>query len=180
MPFADKYPDGHFIMQLKDSASGCEYLDLNKLMNIMSLNANLQSIPFCFIGSEMQMLYVVSGCDYVSFFNYHTKRNFIDVYLDNVMFISFKEQYTGSLSRTSIHEWDDGLMAFYRLVGCVYFKVCASSFRVSLGLNENPSPEQVLLNLMDANTDLNEMEATSLWLDQIRRMVIKVSLCLKE
>ena len=177
MPFVDKYPDGHFILQLKDNASECEYLDLNKLMKLMSLNADLQCIPFCFIGPEMQMLFIVSGCDYVSFFKYHTKRNFIDVYLDNIMFISFKEEYTGALSLTSIHEWDDGLMAFYRLVGCVYFRMCASSFRISLGLNENPSPEQVLVNLMDANSDLSEMEATSLWLDQIRGMVMKQQGC---
>ncbi len=117
---------------------------MNRLLVLMSQNSDLRRLSPHFLGLEFQVLYVLSGCDYVSFFQHVSKFNFFDVYVDNLYFISFKEDYLGTLSQTDIADWEDGLLAFYRLVAYVYFKKCAGSFRVSMGVNHIPSAEQVL------------------------------------
>ena len=97
MPLLEKYPKKHFIIQVSESASQSEYLDLKNLMAAMSRMTDLQDIPHEILYLEMQVLYVVSGCDYVSYFDHYSKNTFLNVFLDSIIFISFKEDYCGSL-----------------------------------------------------------------------------------
>ena len=173
MPLLKKYPKKYFVLQLSETASQSEYLDLNNLMATMSRNVNLAHI-LCL---ELQVLYVVSGCDYVSYFDHYSKNTFLNVFLDNIIFISFKEDYCGSLSQTSIEDWDDGLLAFYHLIACVFFTKCPGSFRVLLGCTNNPSHEQVYQFLKETNSGMCESDLTSMWLEKIRQMVRKEPGC---
>ncbi|CAC5358513.1 unnamed protein product [Mytilus coruscus] len=62
----------------------------------------------------LQMVYISSGCDFVSFFHGYGKKTFFDIFRQNADFIS---------SDLSICDEDNiqGLCAFFRLIICVYF-----------------------------------------------------------
>ena len=85
--FVCEYPDRNFIVHYKASAGMNNYVDLNSLLDLMSMNSALHTFDKCQIADEMQALYVCSGCDYVSFFNHYTEKTFFDAYFDNVEFI---------------------------------------------------------------------------------------------
>jgi hypothetical protein len=180
MPLLDKCKDRKVFIQTKEGDSSSEYLDLNKLITSIHSMTDFRHYPPRVIGKEIQVLFVLSGCDYVSFFQNCSKLNFLKAYINNIHFVSFKEDYTGSLSQTNAEDWMDGQLAFFRLLACVYFKKCASSFRMSMSLKHTPSPEEVLQNITEANPDKTELEVTSLWLDQIRQAVMKEPGCESE
>ena len=66
----------------------------------------------------MQTLFVATGCDYVSFFSGIGKTFFLKVFFEYAKFIAV------DLSGPFI----DSQFAFFRLVGCAYFKKHANTF----------------------------------------------------
>ncbi len=75
------------------------------------------------------------------------------------------------LSDTSPNSWYAGLHAFYRLVGCVFYKKCAKFFCADLnqGASRNPSAYQVYKHYEGLNEGQNEYCILLLWLDGIRK-----------
>ena len=69
------------------------------------------------IGNELQVLFVCSGCEYVSFQKHYTKVNFYEAHFNNVKFISADNTFSGSLSLTGQHDWQQGFLAFCRIIG---------------------------------------------------------------
>ena len=109
MGLIDKYLDRHMIIQIRESFNS-EYLDLNKLTTLMLQNVDLSQLTNHVLAHGIQTLFIVSGCDYASFFQHFTKANFYNAYADNIQFISFKD--SGSLSQTNSDDWHKGLLAF--------------------------------------------------------------------
>lgn len=166
MPLVGKLPNRHFIVQTR-----CTLLDLNLLMTEISKNNELRCMNCDSLSEEMQAIFVLSGCDYVSSFRNCSKRTFYNVYLDHCHFIS--KSYEGSLSQSGGEDWKAGLLAFYRLIGSIYFKKCVASYRVSMSLMHNPSPEDVFKKFIDTYPGMGLHEVTLLWLDDIRGMIMK-------
>ncbi|KAJ8048394.1 hypothetical protein HOLleu_00685 [Holothuria leucospilota] len=108
---------------------------MNTLVNMLRDDLALQKV-----GPDMipriplllQILYVASGCD----FKGHSKKGFLDVFIRDCEFI------TGS---NGIGKLDDSneeysLLAFYRLIGSVYFRKYSSAF-------EADSPRELLVSV---------------------------------
>ena len=72
------------------------------------------------------MLFVVSGCDYISFFKGHGKGAFLNTFYQHAAFISGDNAF-GLLSNILEGTKEEGFLAFLRLIGCLYFKKHYSS-----------------------------------------------------
>ena len=96
----------------------------------------------------LQVLYICSGCDFVSYFSHLGKGNFFKVFYQYASFISgnASPKAPGHLSDTNLNvDSDLGLLAFYRLVLCVYFNANRSC------LHNFTSPVE-LFNSVQADT----------------------------
>ena len=118
-----------------------KFIDLNVLHNSLSTDSDLVSLRKEIVGKIIQTVYICSGCDFVSYFVGHGKSSFYKALFQYCRFITCQTDIRyGCLSNTDHDTYRSGLLAFYRLIGCVYFQ----SNRVTL--NEYDSPEQILKN----------------------------------
>ena len=180
LSFVCKYPDRHFIVHYKASAGANKYVDLNKLLDLMSINSALCTFDKCQIADELQALYVCSGCDYVSFFNHYSKNTFFDAYFDYVDFISAESTYSGRLSQADERDWALGFRAFCRLVGCVFLTKCSTSFQYKMKFHTKPSPREIYDKVCEEHSDLNEQDMLQEWLNQIRTFIMQSPECTSE
>ena len=79
----------------------------------------------------LQMLYICSGCDYVSSFLQHPKRQFFETILSDCKFIT-GGVLPGRLNEFQSSNYHRGLLSFYRLVGSMYFRYHQSAFPVAV------------------------------------------------
>jgi hypothetical protein len=180
LPFVAKYPNKHFMVQLKDFASEKIYLDLNKFIDLLSKNVDLHGLDTNMLPLNIQSLFICSGSDCVSFFNHYTKKMFYEAFFDNCAFISASEAFTGSLDQNDVNNWDEGLLAFYRLIGCVFLKKSAFMFTPTLKSNTKPKPIEIYKYFCKENPGKSEKEIVIIWLDAIRTAVMKVPGCTSE
>lgn len=106
----------------------------------------------------MQIIFIVSGCDYTSFFHGCGKASFLSSFFMHANFISVPEM-PGSLSETSVTN-EQGLLSFYRLVGSVYYKKFSCVM-----LSEHKSPKQLYQSVNEAASLLQQHHQ---WLNIIR------------
>ena len=110
-------------VQLKDSPYESVFVNMNKLVQFLHSDLffqALQNIEECIL-----MVYISSGCDFVSFCKGYGKTTFLDIFRKHAAFIT-GSQYTGHLNGVNT---DGGLLAFYRLVSSVYFYRYCSAFQ---------------------------------------------------
>ena len=72
----------------------------------------------------IQVVFICSGCDFVSYFVRLGKQPFFNTFFQYAAFICglFIENAEGTLSNTNLDEDSDfGWLAFYPFIGCVYF-----------------------------------------------------------
>ncbi|VDI55362.1 Hypothetical predicted protein [Mytilus galloprovincialis] len=100
-------------VQLRDSPYNNSFLSMDKLVKCITLNDSLlqgiDSVLIC-----MQLLFIYSGCDFVSYFRGCGKKTFFDVFRKHASFI------VGNGSFSDVHG-HNGLYSFYRLICSVYF-----------------------------------------------------------
>ena len=77
----------------------------------------------------MQTLYVVTGCDYLSFFSGLGKTTLIKCFVQHAEFIASGTDYLGRFSDISLEtdEHDVVFVSFLRQIGTAYFKKYASA-----------------------------------------------------
>ena len=68
----------------------------------------------------MQMLFICTGCDYISYFSGFGKASVLNIFYQHAQFITSGCPILGTLSDTD--DPSKGLLAFMRLVGTLYFK----------------------------------------------------------
>jgi len=180
LPLVRKYPNRHFIVQLRESAGKTLYLDLKKLHALMENDTDLRVLIKSNIALELQALFVCTGCDYVSFFNHYSKLTFYGAYFDNVGFISADSSFTGSLSQTGTQDWLKGFRAFCRLVGCVFIKKCARLFQHKMQFSKLPTPKEIYSKISEENPASSEPDLLLEWLHQIRQFVMRAEGCTSE
>ncbi|XP_022111561.1 uncharacterized protein LOC110990766 [Acanthaster planci] len=114
------------IIQYKASATNEKYLHLNNLQSALKNDPDLAGLVAsgCDICKIIQVLYICTGCDFVSYFARLGKSTFFRVFFQFAAFISGNDPQTGGhLSNTNLNvNHKEGLLSFYRLVGCVYFQ----------------------------------------------------------
>ena len=108
-------------VQLRDSPYNNSFLSMDKLVKCITLNDSLlqgiDSVLIC-----MQLLFIYSGCDFVSYFRGCGKKTFFDVFRKHASFI------VGNGSFSDVHG-HNGLYSFYRLICSVYFSKHRAAFQ---------------------------------------------------
>jgi hypothetical protein len=106
----------------------------------------------------MQVLYVVTGCDYISFFKGIEKMYFMQTFFKYAKFItSGLDTPAGTLADITN---DSSFLAFIRLVGCAYFGKHRSGFSTI-------SPSNLYFSISQSNdTDKHET-----WINNISEQV---------
>ena len=137
------------------------YLHLNSFITVLKSDPDLCAISSNLIPQVIQTIFVVTGCDYVSFFSGIGKATFMRYFFQYAEFISSGTDTTpGTLADTGL-ELNIGFLAFLRLVGTVYFKTHALAF-------STPSPV-TLFNKY--NNSATALEQHCLWLEDIRQNI---------
>ena len=153
-----------YLVQINLPQNPPRYIDLHKLLVCFRCDPNLSSLPQDDLGSIMLQLYIVTGCDFVSYFSGIGKATFLKCFYQHADFIAGAHQ-TGSLSHTLAGNLSSGFLSLVRLTGTVYFKSNLASLVSKLGFE---TPNQ-LYNSMDPN--LNEEEKHREWYLSIKRVI---------
>jgi len=136
------------------------------LLNQLSKHTDLKSLDSGNLGKIFQVLYVCTGCDYVSYFKHHGKTNFYNTLFDYAKFITGDTSF-GTPNMTEVGKQDCGFYSFIRLVGCEYFRSVASKFICQLQV----AKADLLFDITLSEANDNIRQAHSLWLDKIRSVV---------
>ena len=151
--------------------SPCKFVDLNELVKCLGndpdLSGPIQNVSdICKI---IQSVYICSGSDFTSYFYGQPKSKVYEVLCQYSDFItntrSDNAGLKGCLFNTDSSSWEKGLLSFYRLIGCVYFKAhraCLSSYE---------APEQLFNSLANASSPI--LEQHQLFLSEIRKASAK-------
>lgn len=78
----------------------------------------------------IQVIFICTGCDYISFFHGFGKASFLHTLYQYADFITSESMDTpGSLSDIDEHGLEDGFLSCVRLIGCAYFQKHKSAFQ---------------------------------------------------
>ncbi len=101
-------------------------LNLQALVAAFENDPDLAGVENMDIPQIMQMLFISTGCDFISFFNGLGKATFLDTLFEYSRFITSNS--TDALGSLGNPTNSNGLLSFLRLVGCAYFKKHKSAF----------------------------------------------------
>ncbi|XP_072051451.1 uncharacterized protein [Amphiura filiformis] len=149
LPIVSLVSGREFVVHLRASVANELFCNLSKLVSCINSDIALNSL-----GADMlqklptflQILFISSGCDFVSKFYGHSKTSFFSVFQRDCRFIT-GGYLQGTLDQFGPDEYEHGLLAFYRLVGCVYFRKFTSSF-------SEDSPED-FFNAVEAENEVS-------------------------
>ena len=132
-------------------------INVNILIDLLKRDPDLVHIPEIHIPRVLQTLFVSTGCDYVSFFSGIGKAFFLKVFFEYAKFVAvdLMGSFVSVIPTAS-------QLAFFRLVGCAYFKKHANDF-----YGQTPSS---LMNSF-AMASLSSQEQHQKWLDHIRQTI---------
>ena len=148
-----------YIIQLNVlHSSEKKYLYLNHLHTAFLNDQDLAALPRNNISEGMQILFICTGCDFVSFFKSLGKATLLNNFYQYASFI-------GSLHKTQPENKDDGFLAFIRLIGTSYFKKHLAAFN---SLYKYDTPKH-LFNSLDPSLESNIKH--EVWLKEIRAVV---------
>ena len=139
LPVVSNFVDKQVYVQLRAAKNDNLFICMNTLVNMLRDDLALQKVGpdmIPHIPLMLQILYVASGCDFTSFFKGHSKKGFLDVFIRDCEFI------TGSNSTGKLDDSNEelSLLAFYRLIGSVYFRKYSSAF-------EADSPRELFVSV---------------------------------
>ena len=100
---------------------------IKSLVQALKGNPDLASLPSDLVAPTVQMLFVCSGCDYISYFSGFGKAAFLNTFFQHASFIT-GEVSQGRLSYCSNLDLKQGYLAFLTLIGTLYFKKHYSAF----------------------------------------------------
>ena len=109
------------------------------------------------------MLFVVSGCDYISYFMGFGKGMFLNTFYQYAEFISGKNS-TGYLCHITEDSKRTGFLSFLRLIGSLYFK---KHYSAVVSLKSVDTPQQ-LFNSFPSHSKVEQHEA---WYNAIHSIV---------
>ena len=137
------------------------YLHLNKFIQALHSDPDLAQVSPEQRASIVQAVYILTGCDYISYFKGIGKVFFLNVLFQHATFITGGINPSGSLAQLVCQENSHlGQLAFVRLVGCAYFKKHLAGFKFD-------TPEALFHSITIPSTEQQHKE----WLDIIRTIV---------
>ena len=103
-----------------------KYLKLTEFVHVLIRDPDLANINLYILPHVLQMLFITSGCDYIS--SNTGKASFLRYFFQYTSFItSNKPKTPGTLADTSLKEKTYEI-AFIRLIDTIYFKKHATGF----------------------------------------------------
>jgi len=106
------------------------FLHLNLLHTALAGDPDLASTPTSQLPKILQMTFICTGCDYISFFSGLGKATFLRVLFQHSSFINANTiDYPETLADTDTDQLHAEFLAFIRLVGTAYFKKHFSAFK---------------------------------------------------
>ena len=148
------------IVQLnKFNSRELHLLDMSALISAFITDPDLAVIPQSLIPLTIQILFVSTGCDFISYFHGLGKTSFFSTLFDYARFICATD--SGMLTDT---DEESSFLSFLRLVGSAYFRKHKSVFLPSF-----PTPITLFNSFSD--TSINSLAHHSNWLDKIRERV---------
>lgn len=127
LPLVKHFLGKSVFVQLKNFSIESEYIDMTKLID--SLFHDLQMHCIDNIPDFLQALYILSGCDFVSFFHGYGKKTFFETFRKNAHFILDETLLTDT-------ETDSGFCAFLKIILCVYFCKHRAAFQPHVSVKE--------------------------------------------
>ena len=105
-------------------------LSLSNLKQDLMNDPDLCSLPGELLPQIFQTLYIVTGCDYTSFFSGIGKSTFMKYFFQFAEFITSGTAVPGTLADCSLQSdaFKTGFLAFLRLIGTVYYKKYSLAF----------------------------------------------------
>lgn len=88
LPLLQKHPQVHVVMQLNPSMCEGRFLYLQRFISSLKSDPELATVEPAGLAELLQMLYIISGRDYVSFFAGIGKVTFWNIFLANAPFIT--------------------------------------------------------------------------------------------
>ena len=140
-----------------------KYLHLNNLVQALEDDPNLASLPRDSLVSIIQMLFISSGCDYISYFSGLGKAAFNNVFCQHAAFITGNLS-SGLLLQTHGEDKKQGFLALVQLIGTLYFKKHLSAF---VSLHGVKTPNQLFNSLPPASLE----ERHKVWFSDIRNII---------
>ena len=135
-------------------------LNLNKLIDSIERDPDLSQLQPNTLPLILQVVYVSTGCDYISFFAGLGKSSFLKALFTYSEFITSGVPVMGLLSDVTPQDSSKGYLAFLRLVGTTYFQKYRSKF-------PSKSPIQLYHSCHQEETATQHIQ----WLDKIREQV---------
>ena len=147
------------------------YLDMQALIKAFVDDPDLAPVPSSLTPTVIQMLFVCIGCDFISFFNGLGKASFLATLFEYSEFICSNNAPTpGTLADTDPNS--NGILSFFRLVGCVYFRKHKAAF-----LPTYPTPMSLFNSL--AKDNQTHLDHHSAWLSFLREREFGAELNMK-
>ena len=148
------------------SARELRLLNLSNLISALQNDPDLAHVNPSVLAKVMQTIYVVTGCDYISFYSQIGKATFLRYFYQYTSFITAGNDPStpGTLYDVGLesNNYKLGYLAFLRLIGTVYFKKHSSGF-------DTQSPVTHFSHF--GNQGLTVEEQHSKWLDSIRQTI---------
>ena len=139
------------------------FLDLQALITAFQNDPGLAAVEQVSLPSVMQMLYICTGCDFISFFNGLGKATFMATLFEYSDFIC--SDTTATHTPGIISDADPtGFLSFIRLVGCAYFRKHKAVFLPSF-----PTPATLFNSLIQTGQEVTSHH--SAWLALIREKI---------
>ena len=164
LPLVQVQSTRKYVVQINLPQYPPRYVDVNKLLLAFQHDPDLASLPQNNLGNIMLQLYIVTGCDYVSYLSGVGKATFLNNFFQHAEFVTGRLA-VGCLSHTNISQMKLGFEALVRLIGTVYFKKNLASMVSKLGF-ETPSQ---LFNSVDPS--LNYEQKHKEWYQSIKRVI---------
>ena len=161
-------PSKQYVVQINLPHNPPRYIDVHKVLLSFQHDPDMAPLPQEKLGSIMLQLYIVTGCDYISYLSGIGKATFINHFVQHAGFISGTGAI-GCLSETNTNNMKSGFLSFVRLIGTVYFKKNLATVVSKLGFE---TPKQ-LYNSIDPN--LSDEEKHKEWYLSIKRVIRVVS-----
>jgi hypothetical protein len=110
-----------------------KYIDINALMVALDTDPDLQELPLQLRPIMLQTGYLLSGCDYISYWHGLGKITFLKTLLRHSGFINAPMNQPGvnvigNLTNTHSENQKVGFLPFIRPVGCLYFNKHKGAF----------------------------------------------------
>ena len=136
------------------------YISLNALQSSFMADPDLQCVPANKKCRTLQVAFIATGCDYVSFFRSIGKTFFMNTLVKNAAFITGGSRDDGVPGMLCDTENEYGFLAFVRLIGCAYHQKHTAGF-------EDNGPRSLLSRQQGATSE----ERHTTWLSDIRKVV---------